>query len=118
MAARHSLAILLGFAAFSALPVVPALAQDAAPPTPEVANSKFNFSGTINADSVYVRSGPGDNYYPTSKLDTDANREVSVKYGISAIPTILLFKNGQVVRKFVGLTPKPEFAGELDKATA
>lgn len=52
------------------------------------------------------------------KLDTDANREVSVKYGISAIPTILLFKDGEVVRKFVGLTPKQEFAGELDKATA
>lgn len=50
------------------------------------------------------------------KVDTDSNRDVSVKYGISAIPTILLFKNGQVVKKFVGLAPKQEFAAEIDKA--
>lgn len=49
------------------------------------------------------------------KVDTDSNRDVSVKYGISAIPTILLFNNGEVVKKFVGVTPKDEFAGELDK---
>src|SRR6188472_4650578 len=37
------------------------------------------------------------------KVDTDSNREVSMKYGISAIPTVILFKNGQVAQKFVGL---------------
>ena len=37
------------------------------------------------------------------KVDTDANREISIKYGISAIPTVILFKNGQVAQKFVGL---------------
>lgn len=52
------------------------------------------------------------------KVDTDANRDVSVKFGISAIPTIMLFKNGQVVRKFVGVTPKQEFVAELDKISA
>src|SRR5437764_3310219 len=30
------------------------------------------------------------------KLDTDSNRDVSSKYGISAIPTVILFKGGQV----------------------
>ncbi|MFW5682266.1 MAG: thioredoxin [Phycisphaeraceae bacterium] len=50
------------------------------------------------------------------KLDTDANRDVSVKYGISAIPTIILFKNGEVEKKFVGMTPKQEFAAVLDEA--
>ena len=50
------------------------------------------------------------------KLDTDANRDVSVKYGISAIPTIILFKNGEVEKKFVGMTPKQEFAAALDDA--
>jgi thioredoxin 1 len=49
------------------------------------------------------------------KLDTDNNREVSVNHGISAIPTIILFNNGEVVRKFVGVTPKQEFTGEIDK---
>ena len=49
------------------------------------------------------------------KLDTDANREVPVKFGISAIPTIILFKDGEVLRKFVGVTPKQEFVAELMK---
>ena len=49
------------------------------------------------------------------KIDTDANREVSVKYGISAIPTIIVFKDGEMVKKFVGMTAKQEFADELEK---
>ena len=52
------------------------------------------------------------------KLDTDANREVAMKYGISAIPTIILFKDGEVVRKFVGVTPEQQFVEELDKHAA
>ena len=36
------------------------------------------------------------------KVDTDSNRDISVKYGISAIPTIFLFKDGEIVKKFVG----------------
>jgi thioredoxin 1 len=50
------------------------------------------------------------------KVDTDANRQVSAKFGISAIPTVLLFKGGQVVNKFVGVQPKAEFKKQLDKA--
>ncbi len=50
------------------------------------------------------------------KLDTDSNRQVSVKYGISAIPTIILFKNGQVARKFVGLTKKADFQAAINDA--
>jgi thioredoxin 1 len=48
------------------------------------------------------------------KVDTDANRDVSMKLGISAIPTIILFHNGSVVKKFVGVTPKQEFVTALD----
>jgi thioredoxin 1 len=49
------------------------------------------------------------------KVDTDANRDISVKLEITAIPTIILFKDGEVVRKFVGVTPKQEFVAELQK---
>jgi thioredoxin 1 len=49
------------------------------------------------------------------KLDTDNNREVSVKYGIQAIPTVILFKGGEVKRKFVGLQSKGDFAAALDE---
>ena len=52
------------------------------------------------------------------KVDTDANKDAAMKFGISAIPTIILFKGGQVVRKFVGVTPKKEFVAELQKASA
>ncbi len=49
------------------------------------------------------------------KLDTDNNRDVSVKYGIQAIPTVILFKGGEVKRKFVGLQSKADFAAALDE---
>jgi thioredoxin 1 len=48
--------------------------------------------------------------FKVGKLDTDANREVAVKFGISAIPTIILFKGGQVAKKFVGLTNKDDLS--------
>jgi thioredoxin 1 len=48
------------------------------------------------------------------KVDTDSNRDISVKYGISAIPTVILFKNGQVAHKFVGLRKENEFKEALD----
>jgi thioredoxin 1 len=50
------------------------------------------------------------------KLDTDANREVAIKFGISAIPTVLLFKGGQVAQKFVGLRPERDFREAIDAA--
>ena len=49
------------------------------------------------------------------KIDTDANREVSIKYGISAIPTIILFRDGEIVKKFVGITSKDQFQAALDE---
>jgi thioredoxin 1 len=48
------------------------------------------------------------------KLDTDANREVAMKYQISAIPTILLFKGGQVAEKMVGFKSEKEFKEAID----
>lgn len=47
------------------------------------------------------------------KLDTDANRSTAVNYNISAIPTIILFKKGEPVKKFVGLTTKDDLADAL-----
>jgi uncharacterized protein YgiM (DUF1202 family) len=42
---------------------------DAPAATPDVPNAPFNFIGEINANNVYVRSGPSDSYYPTQKLN-------------------------------------------------
>src|ERR1051325_3928351 len=39
---------------------------------PQVENAKFQFAGVINSDAVMLRSGPGENYYITSKLNKGA----------------------------------------------
>lgn len=49
------------------------------------------------------------------KVDTDANREISVKYGISAIPTVILFHKGEIAKKFVGLTKKEDIEAALSE---
>ncbi len=48
------------------------------------------------------------------KVDTDANREVSVRFSVSAIPTVMLFKDGEIVEKFVGLRSKKDLRTALD----
>jgi thioredoxin 1 len=47
------------------------------------------------------------------KLDVDDNQETAAKYGVMSIPTLLVFKNGEVVDKKVGFQPKEALAGLL-----
>ena len=47
------------------------------------------------------------------KVNTEDSRETPVKYNIGSIPTILIFKGGEVVQKFVGLTSKKDFQAAL-----
>ena len=51
-------------------------------------------------------------------IDTDANRETSLRFGISAIPTVILFKGGRMVKKFVGLQQKDELKEAIDEVLA
>jgi thioredoxin 1 len=55
-----------------------------------------------------------DGKVKVGKVDTDSNRDVSMKFGINAIPTVILFKNGQVAHKFVGLRQEKDFRDALD----
>ncbi len=48
------------------------------------------------------------------KLDVDSNPEVSMKYGIRNIPTILFFKNGEIADKQVGAVPKSVLAEKIE----
>lgn len=48
------------------------------------------------------------------KLNTDEARDSAVEFGISAIPTIVLFKGGQVQKKWVGLTAKDDLVKAID----
>jgi len=47
------------------------------------------------------------------KLDVDSNPNIAVQYGIRNIPTVLFFKNGEVVDKQVGAVPKSVFMDKL-----
>jgi thioredoxin 1 len=38
-----------------------------------------------------------------AKMNVDKNREVAIKYGIQSIPTLIFFKNGKEIQRFVGL---------------
>jgi thioredoxin 1 len=49
------------------------------------------------------------------KVDTDTHRDISVQFGISSIPTIILFKDGQMVKKFVGLQSKGDLKAALNE---
>jgi thioredoxin 1 len=48
------------------------------------------------------------------KLNVDENRETAIKYSISSIPSILLFKNGDVAKKIVGAMPKDKILEEIE----
>ncbi len=48
------------------------------------------------------------------KVNVDNNAQISMKYGIRNIPTILFFKNGEVVDRSVGAVPKAQLAQKLE----
>jgi thioredoxin 1 len=50
-----------------------------------------------------------------TKMNIDDNQQVATKFGIMSIPTVLLFKGGEVQNTFVGLSGKEKFTGALDE---
>lgn len=48
------------------------------------------------------------------KLDVDSNSQTAAQYGIRNIPTLLIFKNGELVDKQVGAVPKSQLAKKLE----
>jgi thioredoxin len=49
-----------------------------------------------------------------AKLDTDANPQTPMKYGIMGIPTLIIFKDGREVDRIVGAVPKVMITKKLD----
>jgi thioredoxin 1 len=49
------------------------------------------------------------------KMDVDKNRQTPAKFGIRNIPTLILFKGGQVAQTIIGAQPKSYIEGELKK---
>ena len=50
------------------------------------------------------------------KVDVDSNQEFAAKYGVRNIPTVLLFKDGEVIAKQIGVAPKATYAEKIDAA--
>lgn len=48
------------------------------------------------------------------KVDVDSNPQVSMQYGIRSIPSLLVFKNGEVVDQIVGAVPKSVLKKAID----
>ena len=58
--------------------------------------------------------GDYDGKAVVGKVDVDNNQQIAMQYGIRNIPTVLIFKNGEVVDKFVGVAPKASIAEKLN----
>jgi len=54
--------------------------------------------------------------YKICKVDVDQEEELSARYGVMTIPTVILFKDGQELDKRIGVHPAAEFEGMLEKA--
>jgi thioredoxin len=54
-----------------------------------------------------------DGLVTVGKLDTDANGQTAMAYGISAIPTVIVFKNGEEFTRIIGVHPKEDYAAAL-----
>jgi thioredoxin 1 len=50
-----------------------------------------------------------------AKLDVDSNSQTAMKYGIRSIPTLLVFKDGQVVDQIIGAVPKRHLIEKVEK---
>ena len=50
------------------------------------------------------------------KIDVDANQEFAAKYGVRNIPTVLLFKDGELVSRQVGVAPKKTYEDAINAA--
>ncbi len=60
-------------------------------------------------------SGDYDGKALVGKVDVDNNQQVSMKFGVRNIPTVLFIKNGEVVDKSVGAVPEKVLVDKLEK---
>jgi len=59
-----------------------------------------------------------DGQLKIAKVDVDTNSESVHRYGVRSIPTLILFKDGQIAKKVIGAMPKRRLEAELEPALA
>jgi thioredoxin 1 len=52
------------------------------------------------------------------KLNIDENQETAIQFGVMSIPTLILFRNGEVAKTVIGAYPKRKLDAELEPALA
>ncbi|MFP6598084.1 MAG: thioredoxin [Candidatus Hydrogenedentota bacterium] len=52
------------------------------------------------------------------KVDIDSESDLAARFNVSSIPTLLLLKDGEEAKRFVGITPKADLADAITSATA
>lgn len=67
------------------------------------------------APTIDELANDNDGKAKVGKLDIDQNRDTAVAFQVSAIPTVLLFKGGEVVKKFVGMTSKSDLQDAINE---
>jgi thioredoxin 1 len=65
------------------------------------------------APVVEELAGELDGKLKVTKMDVDANPQTAMQYGIRSIPTLLIFKGGQVVEQIIGAVPKRHLVDKL-----
>ena len=63
-------------------------------------------------------AGQYEGQVTVGKLNTDENPQVASSRGISSIPTVMLFKDGEEVDRLIGMSAKEKFVAMLDKHSA
>jgi thioredoxin 1 len=53
-----------------------------------------------------------------AKINIDNSPNVATQYGVTSIPTLIVFKNGEVVDRFMGIQPKQRLQEAIDQAIA
>ncbi len=70
------------------------------------------------APVVEELAGENSGTAKVAKINTDESPATAMEYGVSSIPTLMVFKGGQVVGRFVGVQPKNRLQSALDAAKA
>jgi thioredoxin 1 len=84
--------------------------------TPVLVDFWAEWCGPCRALGPIIDELAGDNAgkVKVGKLDTDASQQISVRYSVSSIPTVILFSKGEIAKKFVGLHQKKDFQAAMD----
>jgi thioredoxin 1 len=56
--------------------------------------------------------------FKVAKVNVDSNPQLASKYGISSIPALFIFRNGQIVGRYIGVTPEATLRNELQQLRA